>query len=118
MSTTITHSGGVIAPAAMRGWSASAEVRSIVHTILGRPDPDITRRPTGLRRGTLTLVFGTGAAAYAARAVLATPQRLTLANSVVAQVAMTFVVAGGELGDVLGDAGEWTLSVPFQEVSP
>lgn len=115
--TTITHAGGVITPVALEGWEASAQARSIVHTILGRPDPDITLRPTGLRSGTLTLVFATGADAYAARAVLAVPQQLTLANSTVAQVSMLFIVAGGDLGEVIADSGEWRLSVPFQEVS-
>lgn len=119
MSTTITHAGGIITPSALRGWSASAPINSRVHNILGRPDPDITVRPAGLRRGTLTLVFGTGAEAYAARGVLAVTQPLTLVNSGVAQVSMTFVVAtesGGELGEVLGRAGEWTITVPFQEI--
>lgn len=118
MSTVITHAAGTIIPAALRDWSANAEIRSIIHTILGRPDPDITKRPTGLRRGSLTLVFATGADAYAARAVLAVTQPLTLANSGVDEVAMTFVVAGGDLGEVLGAASEWTLDVPFQEITP
>jgi hypothetical protein len=116
VSTTVIHAGGVISPSAMRGWDARADARSIVHTVLGRTDPDITARPTGLRKGTLTLVFTTGAEAYAARAVLAVTQPLTLSNSEIAEVAMSFVVAGGELGDVLGAAGDWTIEVPFQEV--
>lgn len=117
MSTTITHASGVITPTALQGWEAAAPARSIVHDIMGRPDPDITKRPTGLRRGTLTLVFASGQAAYAARAVLAVTQPLTLAHDSIAQVGMLFVVAGGDLGDVLGAANEWTLSVPFQEIA-
>lgn len=118
MSTTITHSTGTITPTSMPEWESEAPARSIVHTILNRPDPDITKRPTGLRRGTLTLVFATGAAAYAARAILAVPQVLTLANSDVPQVGMKFVVADGDISDVYGQAKEWTLTVPFQEVTP
>lgn len=117
MATVITHAAGTITPAALEEWEASAETRSIVHTILGRPDPDITSRPTGLRRGKLTLTFASGADAYAARKVLAVPQVLTLANPAVAQISMTFIVAGGDLGDVLKRAGHWTLTVPFQEIS-
>lgn len=93
-------------------------MRSKVHTILGRPDPDITKRPTGLRSGTLQLKFTTEAAAVAARAVLAVTQPLTLANSVVGAVGMVFVVADGELGEVLSEAGAWSLSVPFREIAP
>lgn len=101
----------------MQEWRATAEARSIVHSILGRADPDITLRPSGLRRGEFTVVFPTGAAAAAARAVLAVPQPLTLSNSGVAEVAMQFVVAGGDLGEVLNGGGVWSLSVPFQEIA-
>ena len=116
MSTRITHAGGVIT-AYMRNFEGNAPVRTIVHTILGRPDPDITTRPTGLRKGTLTLVFDTGAAAMAARAVLAAPQSLALSNSGVSEVSMQFVVAGGDLSDVLAEGGVWSLVVPFQEIA-
>ncbi|WP_292763748.1 hypothetical protein [Microbacterium sp. UBA3486] len=117
MTTTITHAGGVITPTSMPGWDARADLRSIVHTIMGRSDPDITRRPTGMRRGTLTLVFESGAAAYAARSILAVTQPLDLGNPSVGQVTMRFIVAGNELGEVIEDAGQWVLSVPFQEIA-
>lgn len=116
MSTTITHAGGTIS-ASMAAWDASAETRSIVHPILGRSDPDITLRPTGLRRGEFTLVFATGAAAAAAWTVLSDPQPLTLSNSGVIEVAMQFVVAGGDLSHALSSAGVWSLRVPFQEIA-
>lgn len=116
VSTTIAHAGGTIV-AHMSSFEGRAEVRSIVHTILGRPDPDITIRPTGLRKGTLTLVFETGAAAAAARAVLAVTQPLTLSNSGVDEVSMPFVVAGGDLGQVLSSGGVWSLEVPYQEIA-
>lgn len=117
MSTTITHAGGTIT-ASMPTWDAGAEARSIVHTILGRPDPDITTRPTSLRAGTLPLQFTAEADAVAARAILAVPQSLTLSNSGVGAVSLVFVVASGTLGEVRSEAGVWTLSVPFQEIAP
>lgn len=116
MSTTITHAGGIIT-AYMPNFEGDTPLRSIVHTILGRPDPDITKRPAGLRNGTLTLVFDTGAAAAAARAVLAVTQPLTLTNSGVSEVSMQFVVAGGDLGQVLSTGGKWSLEVPYQEIT-
>ncbi|WP_449408366.1 hypothetical protein [Microbacterium maritypicum] len=116
MSTTITHAGGTIT-GSMQEWDANAEARSIVHTILGRADPDITLRPTGLRRGEFTLVFPSGAEAAAARAVLAVPQSLSLSNSGVDEVAMQFVVAGGDLGHSLSSGGVWSLRIPFQEIA-
>ncbi|MFD8768458.1 hypothetical protein [Microbacterium oxydans] len=116
MTTTITHASGTIA-AYMSSFEGDTPLRSIVHTIIGRPDPDITKRPSGLRKGTLKLVFETGAAAVAARAVLAVTQPLTLSNSGVDEVSMQFVVAGGDLGQVLSSGGVWSLEVPYQEIS-
>lgn len=118
MAATITHSAGTITPAALSKWSANAETKTVVHDILNRAAPDITFRPVGLRRGTLTLTFSDGSGAYAARAVLVLPEVFTLNHDVVAQVGMSFVVAGGDIGDVLEDARNWTLTVPFVEVSP
>lgn len=117
VSTVINHNTGTITPTAVSGWESAAEAQTIVHHIIGRPDPDITMRPASLREGTLTLVFESPAAATAARAVLVFPQVLTLASTDVAQVGMSFVVANGSVGDVLGDAGEWTLALPFHEVT-
>lgn len=119
MSTEIAHSGGTISPVAMSGYEPSFEVRTIVHTILGREDPDITFRPAGLRSGTLPLEFASEVDAWAAIAVFRTPQVLTLANSNVPSMNMTFVVAAGEIRPELDTTRtRWTLYVPFQEVTP
>lgn len=119
MSTIITHSGGAITPTIINGFSASRPVRTLVHTILGRSDPDVTYRPAGLRKGELTLVFATGAEAAAAEAALIVPQVLTLSDPAVPEVAMSFVVADGEVGTTLdlGTRRVWIVSVPFQEVA-
>lgn len=118
MGATITHSTGVISPTSMTQWSASTPARTIIHEILDRSDDDVSFRPAGLRRGTLTLVFETGSDAYAARAILMRPEPFTLAHDRVPEVGMTFVFAEGDMGDVLGRASEWTLTVPFREVLP
>lgn len=117
MGATITHSAGTIVPTSLSKWQAEAEANTIVHDILNRSEPDVTFRAVGLRRGTLTMSFASGADAYAARAVLVLPQVFALVHDVVAQVSMRFVVAGGAISDVLGEAGEWSLTVPFVEVS-
>ncbi len=120
MSTTITHSTGTITPDEVDGFEASRAVRSIVHTILGRADPDITYRPASLRQGTLTLVFASGADAATAEAALLIPQVFTLTDTDVAQVAMSFIVADGDLVSSLDDSTRvvWLVRVPFQEVAP
>ena len=118
--TTITHAGGSIVPTQVDGYDPSIEVRNIVHTILGRPDPDVTFRAAGLRTGTLSLVFAAEADAWAAVAVLRVPQVFTLTDVDVVVVNMSFVVAPGELRPTLDDATRavWVVSVPFQEVAP
>lgn len=119
MATVITHSAGVITPEVVDGYEATSEARTIVHTILGREDPDITLRPPGLRTGALTLVFATGAAAASAEAVLRFPQVLELSDTDAPNVAMSFVVATGDIAPKLDPETRrvWTLTVPFQEVS-
>lgn len=118
--TTITHDGGVITPTIVDGWSAAREVRTIAHTILGRPDPDVTFRPAGLRAGTLRLVFAAEAAAAAASDALATPQVLTIVDADRSHLAMSFVVTGGDLSVTLDDETRdvWIVEVPYREVSP
>lgn len=116
--STISHAGGVINPTEIDGYEPSIPVRNIVHTILGRSDPDVTFRPAGLRTGTLSLVFELEADAWAAVAALRVPQVLTLTDADVAVVNMSFVVAPGELRPTLDDATRsvWIVEVPFQEV--
>lgn len=119
MATVITHTAGTITPEQVNGFEAAREARTIVHNIIGRADPDITLRPVGLRTGTLTLVFATGAAAKSAEAALAFPQVLALSDPDVPEVAMSFVVAGGDLAPKLDLDTQtvWLLDVPFQEVT-
>lgn len=120
MSTVITYAGGTIAPEVVNGFEARRPTRTLVHTILGRPDPDITYRPAGLRTGDLSLVFATGAQAAAAEAALTVvPRVFTLTDPDVPEVAMTFVLAPGEIGTSLDLETQevWIVSFPFQEVA-
>ncbi|MFE7067484.1 hypothetical protein [Microbacterium sp. NPDC057658] len=119
MSTTITHSSGVITPTVQDGYAARIKTRTRVHTILGRRDPDITFRPAGLRAGTLPLVFASRAAAWAAVDVLVVGQVFTFDDSDNPEIGMKFVVPEGELEPRLDDETRsvWLLDVPFQEVS-
>lgn len=117
VTTTITHSGGTVTPDAVSGYDPAFEVRTIVHTILGRVDPDITFRPAALRSGSLPLEFASQADVWAAVAVLRVPQVLSLSNSDIPVMDMAFVVAPGALRPELDSTRtRWTLTVPYQEV--
>lgn len=115
--TTITHSGGVITPTIVNGYSAARSPRSILHPILGRDADDVTFRPTALRKGTLKLVFALEADAHAAVEVLAVPQVLTLADPDV-NIGMEFVVAEEDIVPQLDDETRsvWIVQAPFREV--
>lgn len=114
----ITHSAGTIVPDIIDGYRGSREVRTVTHTVLGNPSPDVTFRRAGLRSGRLSLVFGVEADARAAEEVLALPQRLTLVTDDRPTLAMMFVVAGGAIDVSLDDQTRdaWIVDVPFQEV--
>lgn len=118
--TTITHAAGVITPTVQDGYAARIPTRSKVHVILGRRDPDVTFRPSGMRSGNLPLVFASAADAWAAVAVLVVPQQLTLTDPDQPHINMVFVVGEGEIAPRLDDETRsvWLLDVPFQEVLP
>lgn len=118
--TTIIHSSGVIVPEVVDGYEPAIDVRSIVHTILGRSDPDVTFRPAGMRTGVLSFVFAARASAWAAVAVLRVPQVLTLTDADVPEVNMSFVVAPGQLRPTLDPETRavWIVEVPYAEVTP
>lgn len=118
--STITHAAGVITPTIHDGYTARIPMRTIVHDILGRSDPDVTFRPAGMRAGNLPLVFASKAAAWAAVGILKRGEVFTLADTDAPEIGMYFIVGDGELEPELDDATRkvWLLRVPFREVLP
>ena len=119
MTTTITHSSGVIIPTVVERHRSSRQANTLVRGVLNRPNPDVDLRPFSLRTGSFTLVFDTEAAALTAEAALAVPQVLTISNDTVTAVAMSFVIADDDLDLEQDDeVNIWRITVPFQEVTP
>lgn len=124
MSATITIGSTVISPQAVTGYESVREGQSIVHDILGRSNPDVTLRPSGLRRGTLHLAFiGTTAEADSLAAenahALAGVAALTVADHPTAS--MSYIVPGaGSIKRSLSPEtmNHWLLELDFQEVLP
>lgn len=116
--TTITHSAGTIIPEVVHGFTATRAPGTLVHTILGSPNPDVSLRPAAPRAGTLELVFATATDAVAAESVIVVPQVLTITDPDVSQIGMDFVVTGGAIELELDPATVkvWLLRVPFLEV--
>lgn len=117
-TTTLLVGATVFAPTAVETVDVSRAGRTLVHDVLGRSNPDVTLRASGLRTGTLDLVFSGEADGKAALDALAVGVVAQVASSAAA-LTLSFVVPEGQ--DVAlsrARAGYWTLSVPFQEVQP
>lgn len=120
MATLITAAGATIS-AIVEEYESVRETRSIVHTILSNPDPDITLRPSGRRTGTLTLAFINASSAevdsLAAESALAAGMVCTLTSDKTS-INMAFVrPAGGRLRRAIGATrGAWRVTFDWQEV--
>ncbi|MCE4024662.1 hypothetical protein LXM50_01605 [Microbacterium sp. Au-Mic1] len=120
MATTITAGATTITPILIDGFEASRSGGSIVHPILGRTNPDITLRPAGMKTGTLSLLFAVEADANMAWNALSDPAVFVLSSDE-RTVSMSFVVPESQALSLKLDPetrDHWTLSVPFQEVTP
>lgn len=117
MSTTITTGDTTITPTIITGWEASQDSRNVIHTIIGRPSPDVTLKPAALRSGTLEMVFETAADAEEARQLHTDAVVFTLTSTDQTTINMTYVVSGN-IGSVLEDVTRnlWIITVDFQEI--
>lgn len=109
-----------IEPLVVNGLSVSREARSIVHTILGSSNPDVTFRSASLRHGTLELIMPSAASAFAAQSALLTLRPFDLIESDVPQANMRFVVPeGGDITVTLDRVARksWIVEVPFEEIA-
>ena len=125
MSDSIVRNSSPTAPIAdlvfVSGYAAGLRVENILHRKLNGSGHDVVYKPVRLPAGRLTLHFATSAHAWAAIALLMTPYTFTLTADV-AEVSMTFVLQPGDLtprpAATAGDVDDWTVEVPFQEVTP
>lgn len=121
MADTITSGASTITPTIVTDYSSEREAQSLVHVILGSPNPDITLRPATLRKGRLELGFH-GASSEAdsktALDLLATSVTFNLVSSDRTSIPMLFVVQG-RVSRVLEDVsrGAWLVSFEYQETT-
>lgn len=117
--TTITDGSTTLTPLLVLGWQATREARTRVHQLIGRPDPDVTLRPSAARTGQLRILCASEADATAMEALHAAGFVLTLADDDVAAVGMAYVVSGA-LGVELdpGTLTRWVVTADYTEVLP
>lgn len=122
MTDTITRNTTPAAPIVglvfVIDYEADLEAGTIVHPKLHGAGFNATLRPARDRSGTLELGFATAAAAWAAVTILRAAATFTL-DADLDEISMTFVVAGGALRPrrALAGAAEWTVRVPYVEIT-
>jgi len=118
MTTTIASGTLDTTPALIKSWSSTQEARNVVHTIIGRSDPDITLKPAGKRTGTLELFYTTKTAAEEARELFALPLVFLVDSDDETWLDGFRFVTVGSISSVLDsdDFTSWHISVDFQEV--
>lgn len=115
MPATIASAVATLTPLALSDYTADQDGGSILHDILGRTNPDVTLRPAGMRRGTMTLDFASDALAAAARVSLAGAAVWTLTHTERASINMRFIVR--RHGRAVAGDGRYAVRVDFEEVS-
>ncbi|MDN4598843.1 hypothetical protein [Leifsonia virtsii] len=115
---TISDGTTTITPALILVNDGQQASRNITHDILGRPDPDVSLAPAGLRTGTIDMLFTDAPSADAARRLLARPAVFTYSGEV-PELSMRFVIGDGSIGTNLDrESYVWTVSIPYREVAP
>jgi hypothetical protein len=113
---TITRGAVTITASDVLGWSMTRAGRSVVHVVLGDPEPDVTIRAPGLRAGQVRCLFTTEAQAQACADTLAVPGGSWLFDAAV--LTLRAQVTGDIVVDATDDAGTaWTTTATVQEVS-
>lgn len=115
----ITSGTLFFSPQEITAWETEQQSRNVVHTIIGRTDPDVTIKPASSRSGTLELLFLTAADANTARGILTNGASFTISESTAWLNGLTFVMSGS-ITAVLEDTTRnlWTISADFTEIIP
>ena len=101
------------------GYESTRESGNVIHSIIGRPSPEVTLRAAGLRTGNLEALLLLEADAIALESLLAKPKTLLLTDPDVTGVNMSFVLAGPITRTLEDDTRRaWLVKFDFQEVAP
>lgn len=114
--TTITDGVTTVEPLLVLGWSGTRPLRSVVHQLLGRTDPDVTLRASGVRTGSLEVLCADAASMQEIVDLHAAATVLTISDDVATFVDMTYVVAGEIAFGLHEFRNRWVVTIPYQEV--
>lgn len=119
MTTSISTGTTTITPELVLGWSTSQDSRNVIHSIIGRSDPEVTLQPANLRTGTMELFFLSEAEAEEARLIHSSAAIFTLYSDEITSANLYYVVTGS-ISMALEDETRryWTVTVDYQEILP
>lgn len=118
MSTTITDGTTSVTPVLVVAYEHSRSPRTIVHEVIGRPDPDVTLRAATSRSGALRAVLTDPDDVTALDAMLARPTVLSVSSTDEPRLnGLTFVVADREVLVRLEGQATWVVEWPYREVA-
>lgn len=112
-------SGNLITPILVTGWETKREAGAFVHRIANSGVNRATLAPASPRAGVMELLVEDATAAAVAEIRLATANAYRIEDDEVPEIAMTFVVTGGEITTQLDPETRvrYLVRVPFAEVS-
>ena len=115
--TTISSGTLTFTPELVTAWETSQTSRNVLHTIIGKADPDVTLKPSSTRSGTLEMLFLSASSANTARGILANGTIFTISDSETWLNGFDFVMSG-TISTVLEDTTRnlWTISADYTEV--
>jgi len=116
VTTTITLGVQSVYPELVTGYDSRRESGNLLHTIIGRADPDVTLKAAGLRQGTLEVWCPSHSSVLEVEALHAQVGVLHLTDDDAPGVAMHYVVSGAI--DVTPEFGtpRWLVRVAYAEV--
>lgn len=119
MSVTITLGATTLHPTLVLGYESTRRSGNIVHTILGREDPDITFGPAGLRTGKLQVFCLDQTDALATEALHTESGVFALADPDLPGIDMSYVPSG-DIRARLDNRTviRWVVEIDYQEVAP
>lgn len=118
MTTTITDGITSVIPDLYLGYSHRRRSGNILHGVIGAPEGSPSLEPAGLRSGSVTFLFSSQADAFDADELHTAGVILTLTDTDVPAVNMTYMLAEGGACDLEQDPERvvWLLTIEYQEV--
>lgn len=119
MTTTFADATTSVTPHMVIDYAHTRTVRTVIHEVIGRPDPDVTLRPAATRSGTLRALLVDRADVDALDELLARASVVTVSSTDEPRLdGLRFVVGDGRVEVRLEGTSTWLVEWPYVEVAP